>query len=489
MPASARRADDGAIDSRNVHAAEWAGAAVAIVLVAALFSFRPVYEPDLWWHLAQGREDAAGRLVRSNVFSYAHGGYRQHYTSWLFDTLAFAAWSRYQDAGVQALQACLLALTLALAYLACRCRAGVAAAVAVLVLGLFVVEPRAIPRPHLASLAGVSACAWLIARAVEARSVRPLLWTIPVVALWSNLHVEAVTGVLLLGCVAAGEAVRPSFLSRRDALVAVEVVFACALALMANPYGAGIYRYFYENISVPQIISIAELQPPYLPAYRAFFAYSAILTILLLAQPSRLRLWEVLLTAVLAAAGFRFLRLTPLLFLATAPIAAARLGAWIPRPLDARAVVITALAAAGLLSRAPLTSYVAGLRVGGGALSTPSVFSPGAVAFLRTSGIRGPMFNSFNLGGYLAWTLYPAGRTFQDSRLQAYPPSHFPSIMAASESQASWNALVTGLDYAVVARQRPNQLSGVGMFPEPDWRLAYRDEAVDVYVRKKLESR
>ena len=30
---------------------------------AALLSFRPIYEPDLWWHLAQGRENAAGHLV------------------------------------------------------------------------------------------------------------------------------------------------------------------------------------------------------------------------------------------------------------------------------------------------------------------------------------------------------------------------------------------------------------------------------------------
>ena len=53
---------------------------LAIAAGAAVLSFRPIYEPDLWWHLAQGREDAAGRLVRSNVFSFTYPDYRQAYT-------------------------------------------------------------------------------------------------------------------------------------------------------------------------------------------------------------------------------------------------------------------------------------------------------------------------------------------------------------------------------------------------------------------------
>ncbi len=46
---------------------------VALVLLAlaasAVVSFRWCYEPDLWWHLAHGREIAAGALPRTNLFS------------------------------------------------------------------------------------------------------------------------------------------------------------------------------------------------------------------------------------------------------------------------------------------------------------------------------------------------------------------------------------------------------------------------------------
>jgi hypothetical protein len=45
-------------------------AAFLILVGAVVLAFRPIYEPDLWWHLAQGRENAQGRFVRTNVFSF-----------------------------------------------------------------------------------------------------------------------------------------------------------------------------------------------------------------------------------------------------------------------------------------------------------------------------------------------------------------------------------------------------------------------------------
>ena len=52
-------------------------AAFLILVGAVVLAFRPIYEPDLWWHLAQGRENAQGRFVRTNVFSFGYGDYRQ----------------------------------------------------------------------------------------------------------------------------------------------------------------------------------------------------------------------------------------------------------------------------------------------------------------------------------------------------------------------------------------------------------------------------
>jgi hypothetical protein len=286
----------------------------------------------------------------------------------------------------------------------------------------------------------------------------------------------------LIGLVAGAEMAWPSALTRRQALFALAVAAACAGALLLNPYGWGILQYMYENVSVPSVLSIAELQPAYLPTYRAFFAYVAVAAILLLSLPRRLTLWEALVALIFAALGFRYLRLTPLVFLATAPILAARLTAWATRGLDGRAVLATALVLSMLVSRVPLTTLVAGVRIGE---AHPELMFPAdALAFVRSHGLRGPVFNSHNLGGWLAWTMYPEVRVFQDSRLQAYPPEHFRAILEASRSQAAWNTLTSGVDWAVLSLPRPSALSGAGRFPADAWATVYADDAVEILVRR-----
>jgi hypothetical protein len=459
----------------------------AIVAAAAILSFRPIYEPDLWWHLAHGREDAAGRIVRTNLFSANVPDYRQQFTTWLFDTTLYAAWAAVGPAGVQMVQFGWIALAFVLLYAACRVRAPAWSAAAVLMLGFFVLEPRAIPRPHLVSFAGMAGVALAIERAAARRSLRPLAWTIPAVAAWSNFHVECVFGVAAIGIFAGGELLKPSALTRAQALRALGIAAACVVATAANPYGFGLVAYLYENMSVPQILAIAELRPPYLPEYRAFFAYTIAVGIALLATWRSARLWEVLLALTFAVIGYRFLRLTPLVLLTTAPMLAARVASVTGRGIDYRAALITAVCLALTMSRIPLRLLATEIEVGTRAVAPPQFFSANAIAFIQRTGLAGPVFNSHNLGGYLAWELYPRVRVFQDSRLQAYPPEHFRSIIAASASQSRWDTLVEGVDWAVISVPRPNQLSGHGRFPAAEWGTVYRDDAIEIVVRKKGE--
>jgi hypothetical protein len=94
------------------------------------------------------------------------------------------------------------------------------------------------------------------------------------------------------------------------------------------------------------------------------------------------------------------------------------------------------------------------------------------------------VFNSHNLGGYLAWTMYPDVRIFQDGRLQAYPADHFRAILEARD-QAQWDALVSGVDWAVLSPPRANELSGVGRFQPDEWATVFRDQAMEIMVRRQ----
>jgi hypothetical protein len=457
--------------------------ALAILIAAALLSFRTVYEPDLGWHLAHGREDAAGRIVRTNVFSFTHPEYRQHYTSWLSEAVAYGAWLIGRDVGMQAVMALTLAAAFGLLYAACRRRAGVLLSIAILIPAFMVIEPRAIPRPHVASFLGMAAMTWLIQHASATRSIGPLRWAPVLIALWSNAHIECIFGILLLAIFAAGEWVVPSVLTRRQAARAVAIAAACLPAALVNPYGVGLFRYVYENASVPQLLAIAELAPAYWTQYRAFFIFLVLAGLAVVAPIRRIAVWEVVSTVVFAALGWRYLRLTPLVVFVAAPLIAARLTAISTRWwLDARAVVVTAAALAVFMARAPIVTLVTGFRAGD--LQPPTFFSSRAIDFVRAEGLTGPLFNSNNLGGWLAWTLYPTVRTFQDSRLQAYPPEHFRRILEASRSQPAWDALVSDVDWAMLSIARPNTLSGAGRFPSAAWATVFWDDAVEIVVRR-----
>jgi hypothetical protein len=247
--------------------------AVLAVAASALVSFRWCYDPDLWWHLAQGREIAAGRLPRTNLFSFTHPDFPQPSTSWLFDLGTYGLWHIGGAAAVQLGQAAALVVSLALLFAACRQRAGIAASAAVVAFGFFVLEPRALPRPHTLSFAGMAASALLIERARARRSVWPLVWAVPLFAVWSNLHVESLFGLAYLGCFAAGMVLESDAAARALGWRALLVTAACAAATTINPYGLGPVQYLLDNARVPEVIRIAELQPPYLPNYATFYVY------------------------------------------------------------------------------------------------------------------------------------------------------------------------------------------------------------------------
>jgi hypothetical protein len=453
-----------------------------------------MYDPDLWWHLAQGREAASGHLVRTNLFSFVYPDYPQPYTSWLFDLGSYLLWTRGGPAAVQAMQALLIAATLGTIALACRIRSSSAAALTACVFGWMILEPRAMPRPYVVSFLGLAMCVWLAERARQARSSKPLWWLPVVIAVWANVHVECVFGIALAGLFGAGELLRPRDLPRAEAAKTLGIVAVALLATAVNPYGFGLLRYMYENSFVPQVLDIAELRPPYVPNYRAFFVWGILSFVVIAVRWRRPSLSELAAIVVFALLGFRYIRLTPMLFLVSAPLVARCLDDLQQFRVDrrlrqgfgarGRVVALTVLAASLFLARMPLPALIREIQVGRDALTPPALFSQPAMRYAREHGLAGPVFTSMNLGGFVAWELYPSARVFLDSRLQAYPPSHFRTVMEASRNPGAWAAVTAGVDWGVLSIPRVNELSGVGQFREPDWGIAYRDPAIQIVVRR-----
>jgi len=51
-----------------------------------------------------------------------------------------------------------------------------------------------------------------------------------------------------------------------------------------------------------------------------------------------------------------------------------------------------------------------------------------AAEFFKQEKISGPIFNNYDIGGYLIWNLYPQKKAFVDNRPEAYPDSFFSEV-------------------------------------------------------------
>ncbi|MBI4224767.1 MAG: hypothetical protein HY617_00390 [Candidatus Sungbacteria bacterium] len=62
-----------------------------------------------------------------------------------------------------------------------------------------------------------------------------------------------------------------------------------------------------------------------------------------------------------------------------------------------------------------------------------------AADFLNTEKIQGPVFNNYDIGGYLIYYLYPREKVFVDNRPEAYPAAFFKEIyIPMQEDEAHW---------------------------------------------------
>ena len=109
--------------------------------------------------------------------------------------------------------------------------------------------------------------------------------------------------------------------------------------------------------------------------------------------------------------------------------------------------------------------------------------------FLSASGIRSPIFNSFGIGGYLIWKLWPERKVYLDGRLSVYRPSFLlsyndlllhPALFLPGQEK-EW-----GFDLAVVDYPNPSNIPLIKWLNRsPEWGLAYFDANSALFLRDR----
>ncbi len=394
---------------------------VALYAIPIVVSLRPVadpvIDPDIWWHLRVGQWVVEhGAVPITDPFS-RHGLDKPWVAySWMYELLVFRLEETFGLAGIVAFRVALaVAIVAALHRLIRRREPCFLVATALTSVAALALAPLFSERPWLFTVlfAILTLDGILDLRAGHGSR---WIWLLPVVyALWANLHIQFVYGLFLLG-LACGAPLIDSFLARRRGGFGgpafswrmLLLTGLCALATLANPYHAQLYRVVIEYATQPgPFHCVNELRAL---EFREVCDWVMLVlgacAVFALGGRQRLSSFEVLLLASAGIFAFRSRRDLWFLVLAAAAILATRN----TRPVAAAArFVLTprhwGVITAALLALIVLVAWKRDLSAENLRRKVAGVFPVDAAAAIAERGFEGPLYNDFNWGGFLIWSL------------------------------------------------------------------------------------
>ena len=426
--------------SRSYHVL-WLGLAILpLVMLSFLFS---IHAYDYWWYLRLGQETLLnGSVPTTDTISWTQAGKPVIYQSWLAGVIFWLVYDLGGAPWTYLLRGGLLAITFGILWTLVRKASGPRlATLLILVMGLSTTNNWQV-RPQLFAYPLFALCLYSLYKWQERED--KLLWTLPAaVLLWSNLH-----GSFVLALVLAGTALVFGVGNRKSLLIAIGLMM---FATLVNPHGLGIWRYLAFMLRSPsdQLFSI-EWAPPGNEGWQMniLFAWTLLLAPVAAFSQRKPNLMEWILFLGFGWLAFSGIRYVIWFLFILAVITASPLAAITREKLDSSIQTQFPLFNIGIALVFALLSllYLPGIRERWWAESPP-IYSPesnpvAAVEWLKAHpSLRGPMWNDFGFGSYLAFSL-PSRPTWLDSRFFVFPPQQMEEYQKISHASPEWEFLL-----------------------------------------------
>jgi hypothetical protein len=117
-----------------------------------------------------------------------------------------------------------------------------------------------------------------------------------------------------------------------------------------------------------------------------------------------------------------------------------------------------------------------------------------ALDFYRSAGLRGPIFNNFDVGSYLIYGLYPAERVFVDNRPEAYPAAFFQDeVRPLQRDEARWREAEERYGFNVIFFSHREHALGkeflLRRVADPAWAVVFIDESNIILAKRNEQNR
>jgi hypothetical protein len=446
-----------------------------------------VIDPDLWWHLRTAdwmRMHSA--VPHSDSFTSTIAGKPWADYSWMFERLIGWLFLRLGLVGIVVYTASMvLAIIWALHRLISRIQSDFSLVMLLTFGASLSMAPLFTPRPWLFTILFFVLVVDIVMHARTTGRTRELAWLPLIFALWANLHIQFVVGLVVVA-IALLESILARWWTSTKTQVApgwmLGALVASLAATCANPYGWRIFRVVYELATAPGGMNkISELQAM---AFRDLPDWGVLLFALAAAavlSKSRQLPFETALLMFAAYFSFRSQRdVWVLVVVAVAIVACA-----IPPKESNRsrspdfAIPLAAMVSLLLLFGGFRVFQVNNSRLGGLLANSMPVE---AVRAVKLKGFTGPLYNDFNWGGYLMWSLRMPVTI--DGRGSLYGDTRIDRSVATWNAAPDWanDPQLTSADLVIGPVKVPlSQLLRL----DPHWQIAYEDNVAVVFVRRK----
>lgn len=467
--------------------------AIAAIFVLAL---GPLIDPDLFWHLANGRLILETRSIpRADPFSFTMAGKEWVCHEWLTEVSMYALYQWLGPVALMIAGAAVIAASLGLVALRSRSTPFLAAACALL--AMLASAPILGVRPQMLSLLLAS----LTLHIVEGGA--PLWTLVPLSALWANLHGGFFTAAAIVGACWLGTAIDTLVLKQGDRTAGLQRLKRLALVAAGtllppaiNPYGIKLLTYSLQTLAsgamrahITEWLSLDFHKLAFQPLALLLLALMAALA-LARKRPSTTHLLLLLGTSYAALNSARHV---PLFALVAAPVLCEQLAALQPARRARRA-----LPAAGQPEQrtAPrlvgitFALLVAACVVAGVVWRVQSVVAVNEAAqsaryplramdALRQAGTAGNLYNAYNWGGYLIWQ---GEKVFIDGRADVYGDEFFNQHIRIYYGKALPAETLNQYRIGRVLIERDSVLATL-LSADAAWKTAYRDDLAVLFVR------
>jgi len=324
---------------------------VALLAVLVLLGLGSFVGPDSWLALVAGRIVAHDGPPSTDTLTTWTLGVDWVDQQWLGQLLLYAIWRTGGLTLVGLLHAITVIGTFSLILRGARHRGGSPGHTALI--GLMALTPYLLVagniRTQSLALPLFAAVLWLLCADSRAPTAR-VLWTLPLLVLWANIHGSVVLGAFLTGMAGAVQLMRPGGGAARRP-TALALVVLPGLTLMVTPYGSAFFTYLRDLLGNAEIARIAsDWQPVVLETVNVpFFALATVALLLLGRDRSSLTVFEqavlavTLVGALSAARNLAWFALAAALLLPALVTQArgARARSWIPRRFAEPLAVVT----------------------------------------------------------------------------------------------------------------------------------------------------